>query len=94
MNRFESILYRIKFRGGQAYGEQRFPIGQIASGQSPSDIVERAPRIVDSITNDEAPGVLRNESDLLKPEQILRLFCVIFTNDSIGLAIRVSTSKA
>jgi|HubBroStandDraft_6_1064221.scaffolds.fasta_scaffold320191_3 hypothetical protein len=76
---------RVKLSGVGANRKLGLGIGRIASGQSPSNIVEGAAGVVDRIAEDQSPVVLRHGFKHLKPRQILRLVRIMFDDDGIRI---------
>jgi hypothetical protein len=70
--------------------EQRLAISEVATSQSPRDIIERTSSIVETVADDKRPVVLRNFLENIKPQEMLSLFRVEFRDNTIGIAIEKS----
>ena len=72
------------------YGEKGVSVGQPTTGQSPSNVIKRRARVMDTIPNDERPLRLRDRFSNLELEQISSLFTIIFLDEGVGLRIEKS----
>ena len=70
-----------------ANNEERVPILDAATSECPSEIIESAPRIVDTITNQKGPMFFIKRFGTPNLVQVLKLFIIVVTDNGIGLAI-------
>jgi len=71
----------------QKDGPECLPVIEIATGESPSNVIENAPSVVNTVSNDTCPPLLRDRLHDFQPEEILALICVEFSDNAIGLRI-------
>ena len=65
-------------------------VGQLATSQPPSNVIERGACIVHAIANDQRPLCFRNRFSDLQLKQICRCLTIIFRDKGIGLRIAKS----
>src|ERR1700722_9171787 len=67
--------------------EKRHSVSEIAPRQSPSDVVESASKVVNTVTDNERQSDLRNRFSDLQGSEICKLFVIVFFDEGIGLRI-------
>jgi hypothetical protein len=83
MDSSETKTLRLKFGGMDANGEQGLKVGRIASSQTPSNIIECAPKIMDGIPKQQSPRMLWDGTKDFEPPDILTTFRIVFAHNAI-----------
>lgn len=68
--------------------EESAAVGEVTSRQSPSDVVESASEIVNTVADDERQSDLRNRMYDLQRNVICKLFVIVFFDEGVGLSIK------
>lgn len=90
VNPAQSPFHIVELLEGIVDRKHSLSVGEIAASQSPRDVVERAPNIVNAVADDCGPTCLWERLKDIQPEQILGLFSVVFGSDRIGIATQKS----